>query len=118
MYQGLQVGYGLAITKDCEDPVRAIKFLDYLCSDEGAVLYKWGVEGENYFVDENGMRYRTEEEIAKASSDPDYGKNTGIGNYTGFPIYGDGAVDENGNPYTPVTRESVIAEYNEEQKAA
>ena len=60
----------------------------------------------------------TEEEIAKASSDPDYGKNTGIGNYTGFPIYGDGAVDENGNPYTPVTRESVIAEYNEEQKAA
>ncbi len=80
MYQGLQVGYGLAITKDCEDPVRAIKFLDYLCSDEGAVLYKWGVEGENYFVDENGMRYRTEEEI--------------------------------------VTRESVIAEYNEEQKAA
>ena len=53
MYQGLQVGYGLAITKDCEDPVRAIKFLDYLCSDEGAVLYKWGVEGENYFVDEN-----------------------------------------------------------------
>lgn len=39
MYQGLQVGYGLAITKDCEDPVRAIKFLDYLCSDEGAVLY-------------------------------------------------------------------------------
>ena len=76
MYQGLQVGYGLAITKDCEDPVRAIKFLDYLCSDEGAVLYKWGVEGENYFVDENGMRYRTEEEIAKASSDPDYGKNT------------------------------------------
>ena len=66
MYQGLQVGYGLAITKDCEDPVRAIKFLDYLCSDEGAVLYKWGVEGENYFVDENGMRYRTEEEIAKA----------------------------------------------------
>ena len=57
MYQGLQVGYGLAITKDCEDPVRAIKFLDYLCSDEGAVLYKWGVEGENYFVDENGMYY-------------------------------------------------------------
>ena len=70
MYQGLQVGYGMAITKSCEDPVRAIKFLDYLCSDEGAVLYKWGVEGENY------------------------------------------------NPYTPVTRESVIAEYNEEQKAA
>lgn len=118
MYQGLQVGYGLGISKSCADPVRAVQFLDYLCSDEGARLYKWGVEGENYFVDDNGNWYRTEEEIAKAQTDPDYSKNTGIGNYTGFPIYGDGAVDENGKPYTPITRESVIAEYNEEQKAA
>ena len=118
MYQGLQVGYGLAITKSCEDPVRAIKFLDYLCSDEGAVLYRWGVEGEHYQVDENGMRYRTEEEIAKSKSDPDYSKNTGIGNYTGFPIYGDGVQDETGNYYTPTSKESVIAEYTEVEKAA
>lgn len=118
MYQGLQVGYGLGISKSCADPVRAVQFLDYLCSDEGAKLYKWGVEGENYLVDDDGNWYRTEEEIVKSQTDPDYSKNTGIGNYTGFPIYGDGAVDENGKPYTPITRESVIAEYNEEQKAA
>lgn len=118
MYQGLQVGYGLGISKNCADPVRAVKFLDYLCSDEGARLYKWGIEGQNYLIDGDGNWYRTEEEIAKASSDPDYSKNTGIGNYTGFPIYGDGAEDANGKPYTPVTRASVIAEYNEEQKAA
>ncbi len=118
LYQGLQVGWGIGITKSCEDPVRAIKFLDYLCSDEGSVLHKWGIEGEHYFLDENGMRYRTQEEIDASSSDPDYSKKTGIGNYTGFPIYGDGAEDENGNPYTTVTRQSVIAEYNEEQKAA
>ncbi len=118
MYQGLQVGYGLGITKSCEDPVRAIKFLDYLCSDEGARLYKWGIEGENYEIDENGNWYRPQEEIDRANSDPDYAKNTGIGNYTGFPIYGDGAVDENGKPYTPITRETVAAEYNEAQKAA
>lgn len=118
LYQGLAVGWGVGISKSCEDPVRAIKFLDYLCSDEGAVLYRWGIEGENYEVDENGMRYRTAEEIEKSNSDPDYSKNTGINNYTGFPIYGDGAVDENGNPYTPVTKEALIAEYNDEQKAA
>ena len=115
--QGLQVGYGCGITKDCEDPVRAIKFLDYLCSDEGARLYKWGIEGENYEVDENGNWYRTPEEITKSQTDPDYSKNTGIGNYTGSPIYGDGAEDENGVPYTPVTKESVAAEYNDVQKA-
>lgn len=118
LYQGLQVGWGIGITKSCEDPVRAVKFLDYLCSDEGSVLHKWGIEGENYFLDENGMRYRTQEEIDSSNSDPDYSKKTGIGNYTGFPIYGDGAEDENGNPYTTVTRQSVIAEYNDEQKAA
>lgn len=118
LYQGLQVGWGIAITKSCEDPVRAVQFLDYLCSDEGAILYKWGIEGEHYFKDENGVMYRTQEEIDKSNSDPDYSKKTGIGNYTGFPIYGDGATAEDGTPYTPVTRESVIAEYNEEQKAA
>lgn len=118
MDQGLQVGYGIGITKSCKDPVRAIKFLDYLCSDEGAVLYRWGVEGVNYFVDENGQRYRTEEEILASKTDQDYGKKTGINNYAGFPNYGDGAVDENGNPYTPASKESVIAEYNEAEKAA
>lgn len=118
MDQGLQVGYGIGISKSCKDPVRAIKFLDFLCSDEGAVLYKWGVEGVNYFIDENGQRYRTEEEITASKTDPDYAKNTGIGNYAGFPCYGDGAVDENGNPYTPNTKESVIAEYNPAEKAA
>lgn len=118
LYQGLQVGWGMAITKSCEDPVRAVKFLDFLCSDEGSVLHKWGVEGINYELDENGMRYRTQDEIDASNSDPDYGKKTGVGNYTGFPIYGDGAEDENGNPYTTVTRQSVIAEYNEEQLAA
>ncbi len=106
MYQGLQVGYGIAITKSCEDPVRAIKFLDYLCSDEGAILYRWGIEGEHYFLDENGMRYRTEEEIAKAKTDPDYGKNTGIGSCVGFPIYGDGVQDANGDYYTPTNKQS------------
>ena len=118
MYQGLQVGYGIAITKSCEDPVRAIKFLDYLCSDEGAILYRWGIEGEHYFLDENGMRYRTEEEITKAKTDPDYGKKTGIGSCVGFPIYGDGVQDANGDYYTPTNKQSIIAEYNEEEKAA
>ena len=118
LYQGLQVGWGIGITTSCEDPVRAIKFLDYICSDEGQILYNWGIEGENYLIDENGQRYRTQEEIDKASSDPDYSKNTGIKNYTGFPIYGDGATAEDGQSYTPVTKASVIAEYNEEQLAA
>ena len=36
----------------------------------------------------------------------------------GFPLYGDGVLDDNGDYMTPTSRESVIAEYNEEEKAA
>ena len=116
LYQGTTVGWGIGITKSCEDPVRAIKFLDYLCSDEGQILYHWGIEGENYFLDDDGQPYRTDEEVAKAQSDPDYAKNTGIDNYTGFPIYGSGSYSEDGFPYTPTTKESVIANYNTAEK--
>lgn len=116
LYQGTTVGWGIGITKSCEDPVRAIKFLDYLCSDEGQILYHWGIEGENYFLDDDGQPYRTDEEVAKAQSDPDYSKNTGIDNYTGFPIYGTGSYSEDGFPYTPTTKESVIANYNTAEK--
>lgn len=116
LYQGTTVGWGIGITKSCEDPVHAIKFLDYLCSDEGQILYHWGIEGENYFLDDNGQPYRTDEEVAKAQSDPDYAKNTGIDNYTGFPIYGTGSYSEDGFPYTPTTKESVIANYNTAEK--
>ena len=99
LYQGTTVGWGIGITKSCEDPVRAIKFLDYLCSDEGQILYHWGIEGENYFLDDDGQPYRTDEEVAKAQSDPDYAKNS-----------------EDGFPYTPTTKESVIANYNTAEK--
>ena len=116
LYQGTTVGWCIGITKSCEDPVRAIQFLDYLCSDEGQILYHWGIEGENYFLDDDGQPYRTDEEVAKAQSDPDYAKNTGIDNYTGFPIYGTGSYSEDGFPYTPTTKESVIANYNTAEK--
>ena len=116
LYQGTNVGWGIVITKSFEDTVRAIKFLDYLCSDEGQILYHWGIEGENYFLDDDGQPYRTDEEVAKAQSDPDYAKNTGIDNYTGFPIYGTGSYSEDGFPYTPTTKESVIANYNTAEK--
>lgn len=119
MYQGLTTGYGVGISVDCEDPVAAIKYLDYLCSDEGQVLVQWGIEGVNYFVDEEGHRYRTQEEIDACDSDTEYKKTTGVGfhNYP-FPVYGDGVVDSTGSTYTTRSKDSVIAEYNVEEQAA
>ncbi len=119
MYQGLTTGMGVAISSTCSDPVKAIQFIDFLCSDEGQVLNKWGIEDVNYFLDESGNRYRTDEEIDASNNDKDYSKNTGVGfhNYP-FPTYGDGVVDSTGSTYTTKSKTSVIAEYNEEEKAA
>ena len=119
MDQGLVVGQGVAITTACKYPVEAIKFIDYLCSDEGQVLTNWGIKDVNYFVDENGKRYRTPEEIEESSANQNYKKETGVGRYNfPFPAYGTGMLDATGNPYTTASKEAVIAEYNEEQKAA
>lgn len=119
MYQGLTTGQGVGITTACKDPVAAIKYLDFLCSDEGQVLVNWGIEGVNYFIDENGHRYRTQEEIDESKNNKDYTKNTGVGfhNYP-FPCYGNGIEDSTGSTYGTSSKDAVIAEYNEEQKAA
>ena len=119
-YQGMGVGWGVGITKDCENPEAAVKFLDYICSEEGQTLIHWGVEGINYEVDENGNRYRTQEEIDKSKTDKDYAKNTGVGYYVGngWPHYSNGVLDSNGQPFTTTTTDTLKAEYNEIEKEA
>lgn len=37
-----------AISSTCKDPVAAIRFLDYMFSDEGRILLNFGIEGESY----------------------------------------------------------------------
>lgn len=85
MYQGLPTGQGIGITTTCKDPVAAIKYLGYICSDEGQVLVNWGIEGTNYFLDDNGHRYRTPEEASEANNNKDYAKTTGVG-YHNYPF--------------------------------
>lgn len=43
------------ITSNCKDPEAAIKALSWLCSDEGDIVNQWGIEGEDYEYDENGV---------------------------------------------------------------
>jgi len=108
---GLQVGWGIGITVDNEDPVRAIKFLDYLVSEETQIMTNWGIEGEHHEVDEDGKRYLTDEQWEYRNNDKDFAKETGIGyNFQRFmPRYGDGVEDSTGQMYTLSTREQNIA---------
>lgn len=113
---GYLSGYGIGITKDAKDPVRAIKFLDYLASDEGQVLVNWGIEGKHYNV-ENGTRVIPEEVQSKKSNDNNnFKKTTGIGNYLISARYGDGVKDPSGNYYTTSYPEQIVTAYSEADK--
>ncbi|MDO7907888.1 ABC transporter substrate-binding protein [Paenibacillus sp. JX-17] len=114
---GFMSGYGVGITTACKDPVRAIKFLDFLASDEGQVLTNWGIEGKQYNV-ENGKRVIPQEVQDKKSNDnANFQKETGIGLYSLLSgHYGDGVKDSTGNYYTTNFPEQIVAGYSEPEK--
>ncbi|AFC27314.1 family 1 extracellular solute-binding protein [Paenibacillus mucilaginosus 3016] len=113
---GYLAGYGIGITKSAKDPVRAIKFLDYLASDEGQVLINWGIEGVHYKV-ENGMRVIPPDVLDKKVNDANnFAKTSGIGQYYISARYGDGVKDPTGSTYTTTTVEQKIASYSEADK--
>lgn len=48
------------ISKSCKNPEKAMEMLNYMITEEGWMLNKYGVEGEHYTLDENGYVTRTE----------------------------------------------------------
>ncbi len=53
-YSDIRTGAGwraTVISKNCKDPARAIRFLEYLCSVEGHIDVSWGIEGDEYSGD-------------------------------------------------------------------
>ncbi len=116
---GFMAGNGIGITVDNPDPVRAIKFLDYLASDEGQILDNWGVEGQHYVM-ENGKRVIPADVLEKKKNDPTgFQKESGIGFYHNLGMhYGDGVLDPSGNYYTTAFPEQIVAEYNDAEKEA
>ncbi len=117
--EGLAIGWGIGITKACKDPVRAIQFLDWMCTDEAQILLNWGIEDVNYFYDEDGIRYRTDEEIEAFETDANYKLRTGVTYHTyPYPCYGSGVLDSTGNTYTTENKATTIAGYSQIEKEA
>ena len=117
--QNLAVGWGIGITKSCKDPVRAVRFLDWLCSDEAQILLNWGIEGVDYYYDENGKRCITEEDLEASQKDTNYSERTGVGfRVYPYPSYGNQSVDSTGNSYSKSSREMVKEGYDEMEKEA
>lgn len=116
--QGLNT-WGIGITTACKDPVRAIQFLDWLCTEEAQILVNWGIEGVNYYYDEDGVRCRTAEEIERAEKNVSYQNETGVGLHSyPFPSYGNTVLDSTGNYFCILNPENVADSYNEQEQAA
>ncbi len=55
-------GFGISVT--AEDPEFIIGMIEELLSDEWQMIFNWGIEGEDYYVDENGRLNMTAEQYA------------------------------------------------------
>lgn len=76
---------GIGITVSCDDIEGAMKFLDDLLSPEILTLRNWGQEGIDYFVGDDGLFYRNDEQ-RKNSVDQSY-INANMCPYSYFPGY-------------------------------
>lgn len=113
---GYSGGYGVGISTSCKDPVAAIKFLDWMCSDEGQILTRWGIEGTHYEV-VDGHRKFYDDVFKQQNEDPSFATETGIGIYSWpWPGYGEGALDDNGDYYSPTYEETIISGYTDIEK--
>lgn len=114
---GFSGGWGIAITSACEDPVRAMKFLDWLASEEGQILVNWGIENKHYYYDVNERRTFYPEYAEMRKNDQNRFKlEIGIGNYLFSLRYGDGNLDSTGNYYTLSFPEEIRANYSDLEK--
>ena len=110
---GYTAGWGVGITTSNEDPVRTIKFLDYLASDEGQILLNWGIEGKHYNV-EDGKRVIPADILDQKLNDhAAFAKQTGVGLYNSLSArYGDGVKDSTDNYYTTSYPELIQENYS------
>lgn len=114
---GFDGGYGISISSKCKDPVRAIKFLDFLASEEGQILNNWGIEGKHYTV-EDGTRVVIPAVQERMNSDnAGFQKESGVGLYWNMMVhYGDGIKDSTGNYFTRNFPEMMTSTYSEAEK--
>jgi len=63
----LRRGFGISIK--AKDPVRIIRFLDAQLAEDAQKVLQWGFLNEDYYLDEKGVPYRTEEQ-RKQQDDP------------------------------------------------
>lgn len=64
-------GNGMGISVKCKDVNRALEYMNQLLDEELQKLMTWGIEGEDYYLDDNSRMRRTPEQKANYDN-PDW----------------------------------------------
>ncbi len=57
----MNINQGYSVSVNCKEPDKAVAFLNTILEEDWQILFSWGVEGEDYLVNEQGRYYRTPE---------------------------------------------------------
>lgn len=59
---GVETGaFAFALSSTCKNPEAACRWVDYFYSPEGSLFFRYGIEGETYYFDENGYPQMNDE---------------------------------------------------------
>lgn len=108
----------MAISNTCEHPELAIQWVDYFYGAEGSLFFRYGIEGETYYIAEDGQA-RMNDDILNAEE----GFMTALGKINlvpggGFPVLIDNQTDgivasdltkEVASVFVPYLPETVVA---------
>ena len=75
---------GFGISVNCECPERIVAMWEEMLSDEWQLIFNWGIEGEDYYV-ENGRLLMTEEQYAQRNDNTWKLKNRALAFFESSP---------------------------------
>jgi len=99
-------GFGISTT--CKYPERLVQMMDTLLSDEWQTILQWGIEGEDYTVDENGRYLMTREQYLNLSDAQWKRANKAMALWESCPKK-QGTMD-NGNAWDPANQPEIYFE--------
>jgi|GEM_PF-2750401 len=104
------------ITSNCHNPEAAFEFFDTMWSEEMQILANWGIEGQQYTEDENGVRTLTDEAINAYRNDANFRTESGASLYNYWSV-GTLVKDSTGQYVNPfLTPETIAESYTDEDR--
>ncbi len=108
-------GFGISI--NCKYPERMVQMFETFLSDEWQITFQWGIEGEDWYIDENGRMNMTTEQVEHLNDAQWKRANKAEAIWASSPKK-QGVMD-NGNTWAPTDQDeiynvSVLTDYDKE----